>query len=132
MSSDLENDNVMRTKRARRCESRVIPPLHMGGFSGLFPYRRMLFRGDHSPVRCERVRETMPLAIGGWNALPQALTRLLTPIPNGIADHLTRLAAEGDPNPGVVGFFEHKRPQFVQFQRRGSGILWIRGEQGWR
>jgi predicted nuclease with TOPRIM domain len=24
-----------------------------------------------------------------------------------------RLAAEGDPNPGVVGFFKHKRPQFV-------------------
>jgi hypothetical protein len=39
MSSDLENDNVVRTKRVRHCESRVIPALHMGGFSGLFAYR---------------------------------------------------------------------------------------------
>ena len=43
---------------------------------------------------------------------------------------MTRLAAEGHPNPGVVGFFEHKRPQFIQFQRGGSGIFWIGGKQG--
>ena len=72
----------------------------------------------------------MPLTREVWNALPQSLARPFTPIPNGIANHLTRLAAKGDPNPGVIGFFEHKRPQFVQFQRGGSGILWIRGEQG--
>ena len=72
----------------------------------------------------------MPLTIEVWNALPQALAHPFTPIPNGIANHLTRLAAKGDPNPGVIGFFEHKRPQFVQFQRGGSGILWIGGDQG--
>ena len=40
------------------------------------------------------------------------------------------LAAQGNPNPGVVRFFEHKRPQFIQFQDGGSGILWIRSDQG--
>jgi len=29
-----------------------------------------------------------------------------------------------------MGFFEHKRPQPIGFQRRGSGIFWIRGHQG--
>jgi len=37
ITTDLENDNVMRTKRASRCESRVIPALHVSGFSRLFP-----------------------------------------------------------------------------------------------
>ncbi len=27
-------------------------------------------------------------------------------------------------------FFEHKGPQFIEFQYRGSGILWIGGDQG--
>jgi len=42
------------------------------------------------------------------------------PIPNGIGDHLTRPAAQGNPNPGVVSFFEHKRPECIQFQDKGA------------
>src|SRR6266446_10343873 len=44
MTSDWENDNVMRTKRARGCESRVIPTLDMSGFSALFSHSCMLLR----------------------------------------------------------------------------------------
>ena len=71
----------------------------------------------------------MPLAVGRWNALPQTLARLFTPITQRLADHLTRLAAQGYPYTDLVGFFEYKRPQFIQFQRGGSGILWIGGHQ---
>jgi len=70
------------------------------------------------------------MAIAVWNGLPQPQTRLFAAITHGIGDHLPCLTAQGNPNPGVVGFFEHKRPQFVQFQDGGSGILWVRGEQG--
>ncbi len=76
------------------------------------------------------IREAVTSTIAVWNGLPQALTRLFAPIPNRISHHLTCLAAQGNPNPGVVPFFEYKRPQFIQFQRRGRGILWVRGEQG--
>ena len=42
---------------------------------------------------------------------------------------LSRLAAQGNPNPGVVRFFEHKRPELIQFQDGGRGIFGIRSEQ---
>ena len=96
-------------KAGQALTQRVIPALHMGRFSRLFSYSGVLLLRDHRLVGCERVGEAMPLTIEVWNALPQALARPFTPIPNGIANHLTRLAAEGDPNPGVVGFFKHKR-----------------------
>jgi len=78
----------------------------------------------------KKSRLAMALAIRLRNRLPQPLARLFAPIPNSICHHLSCLAAQCYPNPGVVGFFEHKRPQFVQFQGRGSGILWVRGDQG--
>src|SRR5437879_6140995 len=108
----------------------VIPPLDMGGFSRLFSHGSMLLLWDHRRICRPEVSETMPLTILLWNGLPQPLTRLFTPITHCIGHHLARLAAESNPNPGVVGFFEHKRPEFIQLQRRGRGILWVRGEQG--
>ena len=117
-------------KTSETLAQRVIPPLHMGRFSGLFAYRHMLFLRDHFPGRRPEIREAVTSTISLWNGLPQLLTRLFAPIPNRVGDHLPRLAAESNPNPGVVGFFEHKRPQFVQLQRCGRGILWVRGEQG--
>ncbi len=72
----------------------------------------------------------MALALLLWNGLPQPLACLFAAIPNPIGDHLTRLAAQGDPNPEAVRFFEHKGPELVEFQRGGSGIFWIGGHQG--
>jgi len=69
------------------------------------------------------------LAISLWNGFPQALARPFAPITHRIRDHLSRLTAEGDPNPGVVRFFEDKRPELIEFQDRGRGILGIGGEQ---
>ncbi len=108
----------------------VIPALHVSGFSRLFPHCCVLLLRDDRLIRYPEIREAVTSTITVWNGLPQALTRLFAPIPNRISHHLTCLAAQGNPNPGVVPFFEYKRPQFVQFQRRGRGILWVRGEQG--
>ena len=47
-----------------------------------------------------------------------------------IRDHLTRLAAQGNPHPDLINFFEHKRPESIGFQRGGSGIFGIGGDQG--
>ena len=90
----------------------------------------MLLLRDHRTVCRPEIREAMPLAISWWDGLPQVLTRLFAPIAQRIGDHLSCLATQSYPNPEVARFFEHKRPQFVQFQYRGSGILWIGGYQG--
>ncbi len=71
----------------------------------------------------------MPLAIPLWNGFPHPLTRLFAPIPNRRGDHLSRLAAKGNPHPGVVRFFEDKRPEPIGFQDGGRGIFGIRGEE---
>jgi hypothetical protein len=70
MTSDLENDNVMRTKRARRCESRVLPPLHMSGFSGLFAYGCVLFLRDHCLIRGPEIRVAVTSTVAVCNGLP--------------------------------------------------------------
>ena len=90
----------------------------------------MLFLRDHCLIGCPEIREAVTSTIAVWDGLPQPLTRLFAPIPNRISDHLRRLAAQGNPKPGVVRFFEDKRPELIQFQRRGSGIFWIGRDQG--
>ena len=117
-------------KTGQSLAQRVIPPLDMGGFSRFFAHGCMLLLWDDSRIHPQKVGEAMALAIRLRNRLPQPLARLFAPIPNSIGHHLSCLAAQSYPNPGVVRFFEHKRPQFVQFQGRGSGILWVRGDQG--
>jgi hypothetical protein len=101
----------------------------MGGFSRLFAHSEVLFLGNHRLVGRPEIREAVPLLISLWNNLPQSLARLFAPIPNRIRHHLPALSAEGNPHPGVVGFFEHKRPQFIQFKGRGRGIFGIRAQQ---
>jgi hypothetical protein len=117
-------------KTSQTLAQRVIPPLDIGGFSGLFAYCRMLFLRDHRLVRRPEIREAVTSPIFLWNGLPHLLTRLFASITHCIGDHLPPLSAESNPNPGVVGFFEHERLQFIQLQRRGRGILWVWGEQG--
>ena len=109
---------------------RVFPTLHMSGLSRLFAHSRMLLLGNHASIYFQKACKAMAQAILLQNRLPQPLTRLFTLLPNCIRHHLTRLTAQDYPHPRVVRFFEHERPQFDQFQCRGSGILWVRGEQG--
>jgi hypothetical protein len=117
-------------KTGQRLSQGVVPPLDVSRFSRLFADSKVLLLWDHTRIDLQKVGEAVALPIALYNGLPQALTRLFDPIAHGRRDHLSRLAAEGNPNPGVVRFLEHKRPQFVQFQDRGRGIFGIRGKQG--
>src|SRR6266699_2556388 len=76
ITTDFEKDKVMRTKRARRCESRVIPPLHMSRFPSFLSDSCVLLLWDHHLIRCPEIREAMTCTIEIWNGLPQTLTRL--------------------------------------------------------
>jgi hypothetical protein len=115
-------------KTGQALAQRVIPALHMSRFPCFLSYGCMLLLWDHCPVSRPKVREAMSLAVVVWNGLPQALTCLFAAIAQCIGNHLPCLAAQGNPNPGLVRFFEHKRPQLIELQRRGSGILWIGGD----
>ena len=120
-------------KTSQTLSERVIPPLHMGSFSGLFAHRRAPLLRDDRSIDFQKIRKAMALAILLGNGLPQPLARLFAPIPNRIGDYLPRRATQGNPNPGVVRFFEDKRAiRSSSSSDRGSGILWIRGEQGSR
>jgi hypothetical protein len=117
-------------KTSQTLSERVIPPFHMGCFSGLFAHRCVLLLRDDRSIDFQKIRKAMALAILLGNGLPQPLACLFAPMPNRIGDHLPALSAQSNPHPGVVRFFEHKRPDLIQFQYRGSGIFRIRGEQG--
>jgi hypothetical protein len=91
-------------------------------------HRRVLLLRDDRSIDSQKVRKAMALAILWRNGLPQPLARLFAPIPNSIRHHLSRLATEGNPNPEVVGFFEHKRAirssssRMVEVGSSGSGV----------
>lgn len=130
MTSDLEKESVMRTKRARRWRSVLFHRSTWAVSPVSLPTAVCCSEGDHRLGRRPEIREAVTSTISLRNGLPQLLARFFAPIPSGVGDHLPALSAESNPNPGVIGFFEHKRPQFIQLQRRGRGILWVRGEQG--
>jgi alkanesulfonate monooxygenase SsuD/methylene tetrahydromethanopterin reductase-like flavin-dependent oxidoreductase (luciferase family) len=77
----------------------------------------------------------MALAIRLRNRLPQPMTCLFTPLTNRICHHLTRLTAQGDPNPEVVRFFEYKRAirssssSVVEVGSSGSGANRVVGDE---
>ena len=130
MTSDARKGERHAHKTSETLPQGVIPPLDMGSFSRLFSHSGMLFLWDHRLIRCPEVCEAMTSTIEIWNGLPQPLTRLFTSIPNRIGHHLTRFTTQSNPHPGSMDFFEHKRPQFVQFQRRGRRIQRVRCEEG--
>src|SRR6266567_2951005 len=108
MTSDFEKESVMRTKRARRWR-RV---LFQRSTWAVSPVSRahgyVLLTRDYCWVCDPEIREAVTSTIDVWNVLPQLLARLFTPIPDRISYHLSRFTAQGNPNPGVVRFFEHK------------------------
>jgi hypothetical protein len=116
----------MRTKRARRWR-RVLFHRSTWAVSPVsLPTAVCCSEGDHHPVRRPEIREAVTSTVAVWNAFPQPLARPFTPIPNRRGDQLSALSAQGNPHPDLPGFFEHKRPQFVPFQRDGRYLI-IRG-----
>ncbi len=136
MSSDLENESVLRTNRANRCESRVIPALHMRCFPAFLSHRAVLLFWNNRLRGLPKVRVAVPGPVGWWNGLPQAATRLFASISHGVSHDLTRLAAKSYPDPRLIGLLHHKGPQFIQFQHRRLCIVGIRLDervaQGWQ
>src|SRR6266849_3605504 len=130
MISDLEKDNVMRTNRAS-CWRSVLFQRSTWAVSPIsLPTAVCCSSGMTEAETLKKSVKQWPWRYSCGIASHNRWHVLRAPIPNSISHHLSCLAAQSYPHPGVVGFFEHTRPAFVQFQYRGSGILWVRGEQG--
>lgn len=76
----------------------------------------MLVSRDDGLVSFPQVGVAMSLTISLWQSLPKLATRGFTPIADDISHHLAGQAAQRQPDPAFVGPFEHKGPQFIQFQ----------------
>lgn len=98
----------------------------MGGFTCLFADRRVLFLWDDCLIRSPEIREAMASTVRCWNGLPQGATGALAAVSNSIGHHLTALAAQGNPDPDLIGLFANKRPQIIQFQDGCLGVRSIR------
>jgi hypothetical protein len=108
----------------------VIPALDVRRLPGVFATRRMLLIGDHLLIGVPEIRIAVPRLIASWDCLPQLATGLFTAVTDDEGHHLTRGATQGDPYPTLIRALENERPQLVQLQRRGGGVIRVRGQQG--
>ena len=120
MASDLENDSVLRTKRARRCLGQngtcracpltegIVEALDMVGQAGVFADRLMLLVGEDVSVGPPEVGidDALPVAVG--NGPPQLLRGRFTPTANHTSDDLPGGSTQCQPNPTSVAFMTHE------------------------
>jgi hypothetical protein len=104
----------------------IVPAFDMRRFTCFLSDGGVLILWDHGLIGCPEIREAVARAIRGWNGLPQPTTGRLASIPDRIPHHLPRPAAQRNPDPTLVGFFQNKGPAFIQFQDRRSWICFIR------
>ena len=123
-------------KASQTLSERVIPAFHMSGFTGFLSGSRVLVFWDHCLVRGPEIGETVSAAIREGKRFPQAMAGLFTSISHRVSHDLPRLAAQRDPDPGLVRLFPHKRPQLIQFQHVRIPIVGIgldqRFAQSWQ
>ncbi len=82
----------------------------MSDLPSVLSHRRVLLFWNDGLIGLPKIRVAVSCSIGGWNDFLQATTRLLAAISHCVSDHLPRLAAQGDPDPGLSRLFEHKGP----------------------
>src|SRR6266699_5190660 len=95
-------------KTSQPLPQRVIPTLHMSGFPGFLSHSGVLLFWNDRLIGLPKIRVAVPGTIGWWNGLPQATTCLFASISYCVSNHLTRLAAQSDPDPGLIRLLEHK------------------------
>ena len=76
--------------------------------SGLFADGNMLLVGNNCLIRLPEIAVAGAVTVGGWNRDPQTPTGCFTPVANCIRYDLTTEPTQRDPNPGLIGLFDHK------------------------
>ena len=125
LANFLENDNVSRTRRDRRCLSVLLKRsiyLVFRACNSLLPRRR-----NQAFVGFVLIRmKPGLLAIRCRDLGPQRLSTFPTAIPRVEGNHLTGLGIHGDPDPLLVGSLSYEAPHLV-----GFGFSLVNDELGW-
>ena len=88
----------------------------MVGEAGLFTNRLMLFVGEDGLIGPPEVGVNHALAIVLGYSPPQLLTGRLTSSADHTGDDLPGGFTQRKPDPALVAFVTHKRPQLVEFE----------------
>jgi hypothetical protein len=81
----------------------------------LFPQHCAARAANHRAIGLPKIGETVTCTIRQRDGLPPPTTRCLAAIPYRVGDHLSRFAAQRNPDPGWVCLLQHKGPQLIQF-----------------
>jgi len=94
----------------------IIPSFDTTSLPSLLADTAVRLFWKHLAIRAPKIAESPACFIGHWNALPEQSARRLAPVSKNKSHNLARPAADGNPQPAFVNFFQDKRPHFIQLQ----------------
>jgi hypothetical protein len=94
----------------------IIPSFDTTSLPSLLTDTAVRLFWKHLAIRTPKIAESPACFIGHWNALPEQSARRLAPVSKNKSHNLARPAADGNPQPAFVNFFQDKRPHFIQLQ----------------
>jgi hypothetical protein len=106
---------------------RIVKTLDMCSLSALFAARLMLLIGNNRLIGTPKITLTGSLTICLRKPFPQFAAAGFAAISDHERDNLAGLPAERKPNPALLSFLPHKRPDFIQFERDTTRIV----RNGW-
>ena len=108
-------------KSALPLPQRVVEPLDVAGLTLAFARGDVLSRRQHDFIGFPEISVEHALLVSGGNALPQQSASHFAAVANRVGNTLTGAAALSQPDPLLVLAFEHKGPEFIDFQAVASG-----------
>jgi hypothetical protein len=88
----------------------------MAGLSTVFPDRLMSIGGKYPLIGIPEITERVTTFVSKWNAPPKLETTRFGAVSNVIGNNLAGATTQRHPNPALLIFAEHKRPDFIQLQ----------------
>jgi hypothetical protein len=87
----------------------------MGRLAGFLAYRLMVAgqNAEYRLVGVPKIAETLTMAVGCWNPVPESPTTFFLAVANEIGNNLAGSPTKSYPNPPLVVFVAYKGPQFV-------------------
>ena len=104
----------------------VVPAFHVGGLATFLTHTAMRVLGKNLLVGFPEIAEGLTPLVLIRKLVPQALAGFLTTVSDHEGHNLARPATNGCPQPAFSVFFQHERPEFIQFEH----IAWLGWQQG--
>jgi len=112
----LAEGQALANKAAQPLTQRIVEAFHMVGLPAVFAHSTMVPFRDHVCIRLPKVGIHSLVTVARREALPKPTARGPASVTNCYGNYLTGAAAQSEPNPRLVVFVPHKRPEFIEFQ----------------